>query len=872
MSPTTSRRFATLMLSLLVLACTSLSAWSRSTSPIPQAAVPTVVATFSQLPGAVLYVTLTGSSSGSVWGSGPYTFDSDMATAAVHAGVLAVSETKTVKVSVLAGQSSYTGSLRNGVTSTTYSAPTTDAYRLNADDGGDNPILQDPGSLRVFEAGVGGVHRFKVTGVARSGSVWGTNAYTSDSALAVAAVHAGVLVDGQTGVVRAVIVPAQTNYAGSTVNGVTSNSYGQYVGAYALSNPAGTVSLIAYPGMLGNPLPDPGSLSAHRGRNLAAQHFNVTGSTTGGVWGTGIYTDDSKLAVAAVHAGILAVGQQGIVKVVIRPGLSVSPTQGTNPYVGSTANGVTSNSFGTYAGSFSVGNPDGGLGLIPRVTNVLTVSSEVLQGFRFQMTASPPATSFNATGLPAGLTVDPVSGSIAGTPLVSGIFPVQLLVTNDSGTSNASLMIKIAALPTTGNSPVGLSLIGPSTLQSGGRATIVATAGFTDGSVRSVTALWMSSNPAAAAVSAAGVLSAGLVKVDTPVTLSASFVENGITVKANLQVTIVAAPAALSGLRLLGPSSVQSGSLSRLTVVALYTDGSIRPVLAKAYTVSSAALGSVDSRGVLTVATIIADSALTVNAVYVEGSVTKTSSLAVSIVTAPSVLTRLTLIGARGTLASGEAFSLAAAGVYADGSRKPVNAIWSVTGTAATISSTGLLSAKVVSRDTPALVAATFTELGVTVNAQFQVLIQATVVATPIQAEVETTGTQTDFGLSVWTSLSTGAIAMSGPGALASRTPTQIATTGQTSYQLFVVAMVPGGSAVASTTFFMLNRNTEWQLAGFPLAEYLSGVADDSSQLIEIFDHLDASLITGTQIFMGYGITDTEMLESGRFKLVYQVQ
>ena len=93
----------------------------------------------------------------------------------------------------------------------------------DADDGGDNPILQDPGSLRIFESGLGGVHRFKVTGSAKGGSVWGTNAYTSDSALAVAAVHSGVLLDGQTGVVRALIVPPQANYAGSTANGITSS-------------------------------------------------------------------------------------------------------------------------------------------------------------------------------------------------------------------------------------------------------------------------------------------------------------------------------------------------------------------------------------------------------------------------------------------------------------------------------------------------------------------------------------------------------------------------------------------------------------------------------------------------------------------------
>jgi hypothetical protein len=58
----------------------------------------------------------------------------------------------------------------------------------------------------------------------------------------------------------------------------------------------------------------------------------------------------------------------------------------------------------------------------------------------------------------------------------------------------------------------------------------------------------------------------------------------------------------------------------------------------------------------------------------------------------------------------------------------------------------------------------------------------------------------------------------------------------------------------------------------WPVAEYLSGVADNSVQLIEIFDKLDVSIISGSKIFVGYGIDDQEMIASGRFRLVYQLQ
>lgn len=93
-------------------------------------------------------------------------------------------------------------------------------------------------------------------------------------------------------------------------------------------------------------LPDPGNLTAFRDRTDEVLYFEVTGNTTGGVWGSDIYTDDSNLATAAVHAGALEDGETGIVKVTILPG--------EESYDSSESNGVTSWSYGTWSGSYSV--------------------------------------------------------------------------------------------------------------------------------------------------------------------------------------------------------------------------------------------------------------------------------------------------------------------------------------------------------------------------------------------------------------------------------------------------------------------------------------------------------------------------------------
>jgi hypothetical protein len=81
---------------------------------------------------------------------------------------------------------------------------------------------------------VGATYYFRVTG-ATDGQVWGTDTYTRDSMLATAAVHAGLLKPGQTGVLRVTVVPPLESYAGTTRNGVTTTEYGSFPHAWRLS-------------------------------------------------------------------------------------------------------------------------------------------------------------------------------------------------------------------------------------------------------------------------------------------------------------------------------------------------------------------------------------------------------------------------------------------------------------------------------------------------------------------------------------------------------------------------------------------------------------------------------------------------------------
>jgi hypothetical protein len=77
----------------------------------------------------------------------------------------------------------------------------------------------------------GTTYYFRVTG-ATDGSIWGTDVYTGDSVLAVAAVHAGALKPGETGVVRVTVMTPLAQYQGSIRNGVSSHDFGRFGAAY----------------------------------------------------------------------------------------------------------------------------------------------------------------------------------------------------------------------------------------------------------------------------------------------------------------------------------------------------------------------------------------------------------------------------------------------------------------------------------------------------------------------------------------------------------------------------------------------------------------------------------------------------------------
>jgi phage baseplate assembly protein gpV len=171
----------------------------------------------------------------------------------------------------------------------------------------------------------------------RLGAVWGSNVYTDDSSICSAAVHAGLITVEEGGEVTIEVLEGQDEYVGMASNGVESEDFGPYAGSFSFpdADPLEVAAAIDW------------SRAANFYRDREEQEHTVIcepGGSAGGVWGTEVYTEDSSICTAAVHAGLITVEDGGEV--------TFELVDGQDAYEGSESNGITSNDFGAYGGSF----------------------------------------------------------------------------------------------------------------------------------------------------------------------------------------------------------------------------------------------------------------------------------------------------------------------------------------------------------------------------------------------------------------------------------------------------------------------------------------------------------------------------------------
>lgn len=82
----------------------------------------------------------------------------------------------------------------------------------------------------------------------------------------------------------------------------------------------------------------------------------------------------------------------------------------------------------------------------PTLTSESSLAGQVGSTFGHRLTSNKVSTTFSVTGLPAGLTLDSLTGEISGTPTTAGVSQMEVTLTAAGQTSNAYISIHILPL------------------------------------------------------------------------------------------------------------------------------------------------------------------------------------------------------------------------------------------------------------------------------------------------------------------------------------------------------------------------------------------------------------------------------------------
>jgi hypothetical protein len=296
-----------------------------------------------------------GRATAPIWGTDVYTDNSSICTAALHAGRISMAEGGVVGIEIRPRADGYAGTLRNGVASLDQGAseasfalvggPAPGLFAATLQPTTPPPPPIDPWTVNATShRGHPGEAYTQVCPPGTTRTAWGTDVYTDDSSICTAAVHAGRITAEAGGHVTYFILPGRGLYFGTERHGVTSTDYQAYPGSFAFDRVPQGPGFEAPPGAR---LVNWSSTAVDlRGEHDATAMFCPPGVALHTVWGSGVYTDDSSVCSAAVHAGRIELNAGGAV--------TIRPSAGRASYHGSTAHGVTTQDYGTFAGSFTV--------------------------------------------------------------------------------------------------------------------------------------------------------------------------------------------------------------------------------------------------------------------------------------------------------------------------------------------------------------------------------------------------------------------------------------------------------------------------------------------------------------------------------------
>ncbi len=281
-------------------------------------------------------------------------------------------------------------------------------------------------------------------------------------------------------------------------------------------------------------------------------------------------------------------------------------------------------------------------------------------------------------------------------------------------------------------SVAGIAVSGPDTVPEGGTATYTCTATYDDGTTQDVTtgSYWLLPDILPGTFLEPGTFSApgmytapDTVLADTPVTVHVSYTdEGGVTKETDITVTVQNTVRVLDRISISsGPDTVPEGGTADYTCTAIYDDGSTQDVTASATWSMYWGPGSFAAPGTYAApGTVWSDTSAAIWVDYTEGNVTRIAVKSITVLNSIHVLSSLSISSGPDTVPEGDKAYYACTATYDDDSIQIVtmSATWSVSDGPGSFTSPGTYAAPaIVAADTPATIHVSYTEEGVTQEA-----------------------------------------------------------------------------------------------------------------------------------------------------------
>ena len=401
--------------------------------------------------------------SGSVNGTGSNALFSNVDSVAVDSGsnvyVADTTGNNTIRkvtpggvVTTLAGRIGVTGSANGTGTNALFNSPSGVAV-----DSGSNVYVADTGNNMIRKITPTGT----VSNLAGSGSaglvngIGSTARFSSPSGVAVDSGSNVYVADTVNNVIR-MITPGGvvSTLAGSGVSGTLNGTgtaaqfgYPKAVAVdsgsnvYVVDETNGLIRKVTPGGVVTTIAGIAGSYGSQDGVGSSAQFYFPTGIAVDS--GTNLYVTDQ--------------GNQTIRRITLSSGTwtvstigSISGSTGSIDGLGGNArfyqpNGIASSSNGTLfvADMYNYRVSQGTLVNAPVITSALTATGTDGFLFNYSITAGNYITGYSVTGLGGGLSLNPATGLISGTPNISGTFSLGISASNPMGTGSATLLITL---------------------------------------------------------------------------------------------------------------------------------------------------------------------------------------------------------------------------------------------------------------------------------------------------------------------------------------------------------------------------------------------------------------------------------------------